>query len=322
MSLFKKELQPPLILNLNHYVCYLFVFCFLFKFFVSFFIVLLKKNIFFFFRPMSEASIIYNDTSISNPAVSTALVHPLVIFKIADYYLRRGKEKIVEKDKSGKDIVTEREITYCVGLLLGEMLNNEAIIRDVVALPPKAEKQEELVSNSYTQHHILFPNEKILGWYAFSEHYVEFPSIIAEGSNGIHLWMKPYVPPKIEAFSISKSKDQKLVSLPIQLKIDANIPEQLTLSRVADSQSNGSLQAAITELRNLLEDILTRVQKGNCSKEIKRKIYVALAQTELTQSSISTLEDSLTNIQNFANVLADTHELIRKVEDALSVQYQ
>ena len=252
-----------------------------------------------------QASIIYNDTSISDPAVNKAQVHPLVIFKIADHYLRRG-----------------RDIDYCIGLLLGEILNRDAIVRDVVPLQASAENEEELVSIAYNQHHILFPNEKILGWYSFSEHYVEFPSIIAEGSNGIHLWMKPYVPPKIEAFSISKSKDNKLVSLPIQLKIDANIPEQLTLSRVADSQSNGSLQAAITELRNLLQDILQRVEKGQCNKETKRKIFAALAQTELTQSSITTLNESLQKISDFSNALANTHDLIRKVEDALSVQYE
>ena len=255
---------------------------------------------------MSQTSIIYNDTSISDPAVNKALVHPLVIFKIADHYLRRGQG-----------------VQYCIGLLLGEILNKDAIIRDVVPLKAEQEKQEELISNSYNQHHLLFPNEKILGWYAFSERYVEFPSIIAEGSNGIHLWMKPYVPPKIEVFSINKSKDNKLISLPIQLKIDANIPEQLTLSRVADAgKSHGSLQAAINELQNLLTSTLDRLKSGNCSKETKRKIHAALAQTELSQSSIKPLTNSYQKIEQFAKVLEETHVQVQKVEDALSIQFE
>ena len=257
-----------------------------------------------------ETSIIYNDVSISNPAINIARIHPLVIFKIADHYLRRGKAENPETDN------------YCIGLLLGEIVNNDAIVRDIVPLSRKQENEEELVSVSYNQHHILFPNEKILGWYAFSDHMVEFPSIIAEGSNGIHIWMKPYVPPKIDVFAVNKSRELKLVSLPIQYRIEANIPEQLTLSRIADASSTGSLQAAINELIGLLKNTKERLNRGECSKETCRKIHSALSQAVLNSSSIKTLDDSLRNIENFSQILKETENSITKVEDILSIQYK
>lgn len=266
------------------------------------------------FKQMSsnDASIIYNDPTISDPAVNRAKVHPLVIFKVADMFLRRGKDH-----------------EYCVGLLVGEILNREAIVRDVVPLRPGAQDEQEIISISWQQHHQLYPNEQLLGWYSFSETNIEFPSIIAEGANGIHLWMRPYVPPKIDVFSVKKSRDLHLVSLPIQYSIDANVAEQLSLSRIADAQSHGSLQAAINELYQIIEQTIQRIpddvsggKENMYNREICRKIHKAIAQAELNAGSIKSLEDSLQYIENFRKILNETNDDITKVEDLLSVQWK
>ncbi|EAY14254.1 Mov34/MPN/PAD-1 family protein [Trichomonas vaginalis G3] len=252
-----------------------------------------------------EGNIIYNDKSISDPSVNIAQIHPLVIFKIADMYLRRGPE-----------------VNYCVGLLLGEILNREAIIRDVVPLKPGQENETDIASLSYQQHHMLYPNEKILGWYSYSEQNIEFPSIIAEGSSGIHVWMRPYVPPKIDVFSVNKNSELHLVSLPIQYNIEANIPEQLSLSRVADATSHGSLQAAINELRLLLKTTNDRISTTNYDRELCRKVHKAIAQADLNPSSLKTLADSRRHIDDFMGILDKTNERINDVQEILSIQWK
>ena len=250
------------------------------------------------------AGVLYSDPSISSPAVNVAQIHPLVVFKIADHYQRRGE---------GAENV--------VGLLLGELQSNEAVIRDVVPLDYGAERKTELVSASYNAHHVLFPNEKILGWYAFSNNYVEFPSIIAEGAQGIHLWLRPFVPPKIDCFAIFKHPQNGLISMPIQYVIQTNLQEQLAYAKF-DKTAPKSTDQAIDSLVNLLQGIQDsyKKQKGSRDISIGRRLDEALSQFDMKAANAESINKIIGNLKPIINEIEKSDAMVSKAEEKLSLQ--
>lgn len=250
------------------------------------------------------AGVLYSDPAISSPAVNVAQIHPLVIFKIADHYQRRGNG-----------------VENCVGLLLGELQSNEAVIRDVVPLDHGAEKKSELVSASYLAHHVLFPNEKILGWYAFSNSYVEFPSIIAEGAQGIHMWLRPFVPPKIDCFAIFKHPQNGLISMPIPYVIQTNLQEQLAYAKF-DENAPKSTNQAIDSLINLLQGIQAsyKKQKGPRDTTLGRRLDEALSQFDMKAANAESINKIIENLKPIIEEIEKSDAAVSKAEEKLSLK--
>ena len=242
----------------------------------------------------SEAkSILYMDKGIVQTTVTLVKFHPIVIFQIADQYERRSPPKTQE----AKDI--------SVGLLYGEKGKSVQVFDSVPLLldsDGKVKADFQLSSENY--HKELFPNESLLGWYVFGNAQFEFPSLFDEqdSSEKIHLWIRPTAPPKFDVFTVYKSYT-KLVSTPVPYIIDATNYEHLCLSRLADSEASGSLQAALSELVNLLKSMGKVSGTERKDLLIGRKIFAALGKTHLTETDKKALQVSLSEVRQFIDDL-------------------
>jgi hypothetical protein len=141
----------------------------------------------------SPTGIPYTDSKISAPPIHFVKIHPLVIFKMSDSYER--------SPSSERDFISPT---------LGQHHDGVAIVHDRYScLPnPSTVVHTDLNGCSYDRHRQLFPNEQVLGYYAFSQQRVEWSSIFEANLHGIHIWMRPSLPPKCDVFEITKTNPQ------------------------------------------------------------------------------------------------------------------
>jgi hypothetical protein len=215
-----------------------------------------------------------------------------------------------------------------IGVIFGEFHDGIAIVHDChpCLSTPTQIVDSDLNRRMYQRHHQLFPNEVVLGYYAFSHQRLEWPGIIEVRSHGIHIWMRPSLPPKWDVFEITKINEQgPLIASPIEYVIDASPDEQLGLSRLADSHGQGSLQPAVWELRSLLTAMKEFCQKkmGSLPKDklIGRDIYVALQQANLTESAAVVLRQANVDIDVFREELGAADATVKQAEEQLSVPF-
>jgi hypothetical protein len=260
----------------------------------------------------AATGILYTDPEISAPPIRLVKIHPLVIFKISDAYER-----------------SLAPVRQSIGIILGEFHDGVATVHDCYAcLPdPAVVVDQELHHRMYQRHHQLFPNEMVLGYYAFSQQRIEWPSIIEVQFHGIHIWMRPTLPPKWDVFEITRPTDQgPLIASPIEYVIDASPDEQLGLSRLADSHGQGSLEPAVRELRSLLAGMkeFCLKKKGSLPRDklMGRHVYVALQQANLTGSAAAVLTRASADIDAFRQDLASADKVVAEAEERLSVPFE
>ncbi|OHT12064.1 Mov34/MPN/PAD-1 family protein [Tritrichomonas foetus] len=258
-----------------------------------------------------STNILFTDPAISSPPISIVMIHPLVVYSIADYYERRGTDE------------------YAIGILLGEHVDRKAIVYDCYPCKPdpKTVAREDLNKTIFNERKQLYQNEIILGYYTFCKRKIDWPAAIREGCSAVHLWMRPISETslKIDVFSVLKSKvnnQEQLIASPIVYMIEASFEEQAALSRLAATSCSGSLQAAINELLELIR-IMERVCLQTTGRharenEIGRQIYVALAKTQLKAADRITLEKTKADIQTFLDVLHSADGLALMAEKELS----
>jgi hypothetical protein len=256
-------------------------------------------------------AILYTDPKISDPPIRQVKIHPLVIFKMSDAYER----------SPGPDRLS-------IGVILGEHHDGVATVHDCYPCLPDAVNvvEPDLNRRMFDRHRQLFPNEVVLGYYAFSQQRVEWPNIFEVHRHGIHIWMRPTLPPKWDVFEITKNSPQgPLIASPIEYVIDASPDEQLGLSRLADSHGQGSLQPAVWEMRALLgamKDFCLK-KKGNLPKDklVGRDIYVALQQANLKGSAAAVLIQANKDIDVFREELTAADAVVKEKEDQLSIPF-
>jgi hypothetical protein len=260
----------------------------------------------------AATGILYTDPEISAPPIRLVKIHPLVIFKMSDAYER-----------------SVSALRQSIGIILGEFRDGVATVHDCYACVPDATTvvDQDIHHRMYQRHHQLFPNEQVLGYYAFSQQRVEWPSIIEVGFHGIHIWMRPTLPPKWDVFEITRATDQgPLIASPIEYVIDASSDEQLGLSRLADSHGQGSLEPAVRELRSLLsamKDVCVK-KKGALPRDklMGRDIFVALQQANLKGSAAAVLERARADIDVFRTELESADAVVAAAERAMSIPFE
>lgn len=274
-----------------------------------------KKVLNLSFALMSEeaSSILYVDPTIVESPIKIAKIHPLVIFQIMDAYQRRCIK--------GNEAATS-DTDKAVGLLFGETVNGCVSILDcyTLAFDEKGNVDKQIRNQMFQEHRELYPNEDVVGWWTFSENRYDYPDVISKGYSAVHIWLRPSVPPTIDAFCVTKlMADDTIVSAPIPYRVDATVDEQLGLSRLADAKACGSLQAANNELVSLLTAVKGIISRPNCSKLIARDCHAALALTHLDAEEKKTLEESQEQIKSFIEILHNVDVQVQKAEDYFSV---
>jgi hypothetical protein len=255
----------------------------------------------------ATSGILYTDPQISAPPITLVKIHPLVIFQMVESYERRVAED------------------HAMGVILGTHHDNEAQILDsfpCYPIPPFIDR--DLRDKLWHEHQALYPNEVVLGYYSFSPQRIDWPDLLAEDRVGIHIWMRPVLPPKLDVLII-KLNQGMVISSPVEYEIEASAPEQLGLSRLADRSSQGSLQAAVHELVGLLKQIreLCQNQKSSYARDklVGRAIYCALQQTNLSAASRKVLEKGKQDMEAFLLQLKNADATVVKAEEELSLPF-
>jgi hypothetical protein len=252
--------------------------------------------------------ILYTDPGISSPPITLVKIHPLVIFQMVEAYERRVDPNLA------------------IGLIFGSYHESEAVVLDCCpCLPhPRDVVDKALETQLYREHCQLYPNEQVLGYFSFSHTRTDWQGVLAEGHHGIHIWMRPAVPPKLDVLII-KLNQSVVISSPVEYEIDASASEQLGLSRLADHSSQGSLQAAVHELVALLKQMQEVCRSKSTSlardKLVGRAIYRALQQTNLTATSAAVLEQAKHDIDHFITELERADGVIVRAEEQLSIPF-
>jgi hypothetical protein len=273
----------------------------------------------------ASSGILYTDPEISAPAIHLVRIHPLVIFQMADAYQRAvfGKGRTKEDGTRTRGDDDDKEETDAIGVLFGECVKSEALVLDCYPCVPRKSTMvdNKLNTQMFQEHRNLFPNEQVLGYFAFSEQRREWPGILGEERSGIHIWMRPTLPPMLDVFWVLKPKgEDRLIASPVEYVIDAGPEEQLGLSRLADQQSKGSLQAAVNELISLFNQMRVVCGKKQATKDklFGRSIFVALQQTHLKPGEENVLAQAKQDIQRFISQLDEADDLARVWEERLS----
>ena len=294
----------------------------------------------------TSTGILFSDATISAPSISNVRIHPLAIFQMGDSYLRaqacrskRGPSVTGSKESTwdgiGKDAKEEEKDnsrgSYGVGVLYGNIVDNTAIVLDSFACVPRegTTVDRELFQKMRTRHREMFPKEEVIGYYTFGQKKVEWNDIIPDGSYGIHIWVTPLSPPKIDVFCISRH-GKSLMFLPIEYTIEASAEEQMGLSRLADQsvkgihekESSGSRQAAVRKLSSLLNNVGSFCASSDNHKKDNltgRRIYVAIQQAKMSENSHSILKENIAGINNFVQELSYSDEVVSSAESKLSL---
>jgi hypothetical protein len=263
------------------------------------------------------SGILFNDPEISAPAIRFVKIHPLVIFQMAHAYERCGDAK----DRKS------------VGVLMGKWSIHDgiAIVHDCYPCLPSADPSqvvdEDHNRRMYDRHRELYQNEDPVGYYAFSQQRIEWPSMIHLNAEAIHIWMRPTIPPKLDVFAVIKSDEKgTIIASPIEHVIDASPDEQLGLSRLANSHGQGSLPPALAELRSLLESMkkFCKEKRGAFPKDklIGRAIYVALQQANLKGASEDLLRHALKDVEVFLSELSQADSVVQAAENELALPFE
>ena len=292
-----------------------------------------------------STGILFSDASISSPSVNNVRIHPLVVFQMADSFeraqpcQRKGDSNSknvtwVKKDQVNNDKQEEHDDKtnelYSIGVLYGNIIDHTAIVLDSFACVPCAGTGDAvdmtLFSRMNTRHREMFPKEDVIGYYTFGTKNIEWSSVIPQGGSGIHIWVSPITPPKIDCFSVSHHGD-KLIFLPIEYTVEASAEEQMGLSRLADQtvaeEESATLQAGVRELRSLLQSVgnFCRNNRSTCMKDniIGRRIYVAIQQARMNNSSLSVLQENIAAIDRFINELSAGDVVVGEAEKAMAL---
>lgn len=295
---------------------------------------------------MSSAGILFSDASISSPSINMVRIHPLVVFQMADSFQRAQAKRTVEGKKSGWDFKgddkdgkkksnTEKDNDadlYSIGVLYGNVVDHTAVVLDCIACVPREGTvvDKTLFSRMNTRHREMFPKEEVIGYYVFGNKNIEWSSIVPDDHSSVYIWVSPINPPKIDAFCVSHSHKDKLLFLPIEYSIDASVEEQMGLSRLADqtvinekgNEGGGSLQAGVRELRSLfssVEEFCRKDSSCSCMRDntVGRRIYVAIQQARMGESSRSVLEENIRAIEKFVHELSGSDSVVGSAEDEL-----
>lgn len=228
-----------------------------------------------------------------------------------------------EHDNESKDF-------YSIGVLYGNIIDHTAIVLDCLPCLPCEDDVVDwtLYSRMNTRHREMFPKEEVIGYYTFGTKNIGWPRIIPEGSSGIHIWVSPMTPPKIDCFCVSHHSS-KLIFLPIEYTLEASAEEQMGLSRLADQtvaeqgSESGTLQAGVRELHTLLQSVgnFCRNKTRSCMKDniIGRSIYVAIQQAKVSGASCSVLQENITAIEKFIQELSLGDNVVHTAEKKLSL---
>ena len=249
----------------------------------------------------STGPVLYTVSTISQPDFNSVKINPLSLFKVCDYYQRNSQKS---------DTI--------IGFLFGTTLNKEAFINDIIPQSKDNTKSNNDLLENYKQ---LYPNadiSNIIGWFSFSERLSDYKIPYPSEKDRIHLWIRPYSPPKIDFFAVKESLDGQRIFLPIEYSFSAESVEQIAISRFLSKTSHDSLEAAIKELSKLFDEMSLKLN-DNIDILHARQIHHILSTTQLSKNSIDELNHSLENIQTFIALIQETTDLVKKGTEKLSL---